>query len=487
MSTATPEGGTPTFERAPARSADASAEELRQAQRWVLGYAAGLALAAAGSWLRVLLTGTFRITTSSWTFTLSSVVLGLGLALAAVMGWRLVQAAPRLPRGRFFRWALPVHLVSALAVPITSSDFYIYLAYGELQVLGKNPLLEGPTALGDAPIVGLVAERWVAQPSIYGPIMNHVFRVAADVGALFHSPVWGPAIAMKLIMLATSLVTIALTARLVDRFIPGDDGARALAIVAFSPLLVWEVTAQGHNDGVLGVALTLFVFLALAHRELLAALALAAGVYAKMTVAPVLVIYFVYLLRVRGLRALAYGVVVLVMGALLMLPFVDGLPDLRPLLSAVGGTRSHSLPDLLASVASPLGPDASAAVIRGGFIVCVIACAIALAVGAWRARTVNDVFEGSLVFLLAWAMTVPLFQSWYITWFIPLAIVIEDRRWMKLVALYAIFSVLQWGLRLDPVSTVVINVWVVKTWIAMVRTPGEATWKERPPAEPAAA
>jgi hypothetical protein len=78
-----------------------------------------------------------------------------------------------------------------------------------------------------------------------------------------------------------------------------------------------------------------------------------------------------------------------------------------------------------------------------------------------RARSVHELLRGCLVFFLVWDVTVPLFQTWYISWLFPLALVDPDRRWLRLVALFGIFSVVQWIVQLDPLSSVAIDVWVV--------------------------
>ena len=457
----------------PSPPPDPETLELRRlrCRRLAAGSALGLSIATAASWLRVLLAGSLRIETASWQFVTCSLVLGVGLALAAVCGWRLARDAPGLPRAAILRWAIPGHLALLLAVPITSSDFFQYLAYGQLQLGGQNPLAVGPTALGDSPLLGLVSARWAAQPSVYGPLLLLLFRGAAWAGSHLGGPVWGNGAVLKAAMVGSALATLWVAARFLALHRPGPDGDRSLALIAFSPLLAWEISGQGHTDGLLALWLMLFVLAASSGRELWAVLALAAGTWMKVTIAPILALYLLFLLRTRGLRAVGYGLSALLLGAVLFLPYLDGFPGLGPLLSAVQGTHSHSLGDLVAQLVTPLGPAAQALVIRVSFLVCMAACAVVFGLTALRARTLDQLLRGCLLFFLAWDLTVPLFQPWYTTWLLPLAIADRDPRWQRLIALFCTLSVLQWAAPLDPVTSVAIDGWVVWEAARLLRSP----------------
>lgn len=441
--------------------------------RLAAGFALGLSIATAASWLRVLLTGSLRIETASWQFAICSALLGLGLGLAAVCSWRLWQDAAGLPRSAIFWLAVPGHLVLALAVPLTSSDFFQYLAYGQLQLAGHNPLAVGPTALGQSPILSLVSARWASQPSVYGPLLLLLFRGAASAGSLLGGQIWGNGIVLKLAMVASALATLRVAARFLEFHRPGPGGHRSLVLIAFSPLLAWEISGQGHTDGLLALLLMLFVLAASSGRELAAVLALAAGTWMKVTISPILALYLLFLLRTIGLRAVAYGFVALFLGVALMVPYLNGFPGLGPLLSVVQGTRSHSLGDLIAMMLTPLGPGVQALVVRISYFVCMAVCAVIFGVTALRARTLDHLFRGCLLFFLVWDLTVPLFQPWYATWLLPFAIADRDPAWQRVIALFCIWSVVQWAVSLDPVTSVLIDAGVI--WSAARLLRGHAT------------
>ena len=443
---------------------------MSRLQRLALGNAAGLAIAAGASWLRVALAGSLRIDTAATAFWVSSLLLGAGLGLSGVCAWRLMQLAPGQPRRALLWLSMPGQLLMALAAPITSSDFYQYVAYGLLQAAGKNPLAFGPDALGPTPLLALVPQRWLTQPSVYGPVMLAVFRATAFLGELVGSPLWGTAVAMKLAMTACTVFAIGLAARMLSSR-PGPQHDAGLAAFAFSPLLAWELTGQGHSDAVVLVALVAFVWAATSERPLWATLAITAAALGKLTLLPILALYLLFLLRRGPVRAVAYGLAALALSAALMIPYVPGFPGFGPFLSAVRSTRSHSLGDLLAILVTPLGPAAQELAVRCSFLLCIGLCAAVFATVAVRARTVHQLIRGGLVFLIAWDMTVPLFQTWYISWLFPLALVDPDARWMRLVSLYGIWSVLQWIVPLDPVTTVALDGWVVWQTVRLLRNP----------------
>jgi hypothetical protein len=427
-------------------------------KRLFAGYIAGFVVATSASWLRVLLAGTLFIDTLRWPFAVSSLVLGAGLALSSVCAWKLAEAAP--PSGTTLRWAVLAQVVMLFAAPLTSADFYQYVAYGLMDAAGKNPLAYGPAVLGESPIVHLVSQRWLSQPSVYGPVLLLLFKgVAFATGESF----LGTAIVLKLAMAGLTVLCCALVATV--------SSARVTALFALSPLLAWELSGQAHSDAVLLFLLLVFVWAATNGRETLAAAAAVVATLGKVTMAPVLALYLLFLFKRRPLRAVALGAGGLALTIVLSIPYATDFPGVGPFLTAVRGTRSHSLADLLAFVLAPIGPQAQEIAVRASFLVCMAACAVVSTAVTWRARTAHELVRGCLVFFLVWDVTVPLFQPWYIAWLFPLALVDPDHRWLRLVALFGIFSVVQWMVQLDPLSSVVIDGWVVYRMVQLLRSP----------------
>lgn len=417
-------------------------------KRLFAGYIAGLCVATSASWLRVALTKTLFIDTLHWPFAAASLVLGVGLALSSVCAWKLAEAAP--PASITARWALAGQLAAVFAAPLTSADFYQFVAYGLMDAAGKNPLAYGPSVLGDSPIVHMVSERWLAQPSVYGPLFLALFRTAAVVA---DQSFLGTAILLKLLIAGVTGLSCLLVARLA--------GERKTALFALSPLVAWELSGQGHTDAMLVFLLVVFGWAATTGRESLATMVAVFAVLGKLTMAPVLALYLLFLLKQRPLRAIVLGAGALAVAVVCSVPYAKDFPGIGPFLTAVKGTRSHSVGDLLAFALTPFGAHVQEAAVRATFVLCLLACAVVFTAVTIRARTVHELLRGCLLFFLVWDLTVPLFQPWYISWLFPLALFDPDRRWLRLVALFGIFSVVQWIVQLDPLSSVVIDGWVL--------------------------
>ncbi len=365
--------------------------------RYVAGYVAGLVLAGLASWLRVAWEGTLRIDTARPSFFVASALLGAGLLLACFCARRLIAVAEHVPRSRLVRWALLSTVAAAFAAPLTSSDLFHYLVTGRLSFLGENPFAVPLGAVDAGPLTSLAASRWLHDTTAYGPLAVLLFRAAAEAGALAGAPYWGSAVAFKLMMAACAAAFVLLADRTLRAHRPGADGARSVALAGFCPLVSWEIGAQAHNDGILLVALMIFVAAALPRRDLAATLALAAATWAKITIAPILALWLVFLARDRGPRAILHALAAAALGALLMIPFLRGLHGLGPTLAAFrNASPTHSLGDFFVNVLAPLGPAAQTGAVRATLVLCVAASAVAFA-RALRARTVPDLLRGASI------------------------------------------------------------------------------------------
>jgi hypothetical protein len=78
---------------------------------------------------------------------------------------------------------------------------------------------------------------------------------------------------------------------------------------------------------------------------------------------------------------------------------------------------------------------------------------------AVQARSLVELARGYLVLLVAIYLTSPWFQPWYVIWVAPFLIVEPDARWRRFIALFMVITVVQWAAPLDPVTTVIGNVW----------------------------
>jgi hypothetical protein len=98
-----------------------------------------------------------------------------------------------------------------------------------------------------------------------------------------------------------------------------------------------------------------------------------------------------------------------------------------------------------------------------------VVCAAVLLAVAWRARTLEALARGYLLFLFALYLTAPWFQPWYVIWALPLLLVEPSAPWRRFVAIFSVVTVVQWAAPLDPITTVAGDVWAAYRIWSLVR------------------
>jgi len=430
--------------------------------------------AAAVTWARDRLAGTIGLDDRHlalahriWPFLLFG-------CLAALAGRVYLQALkrPEQPRlSRLLAGAIAIQLLAAPALPLTSRDLFSYVAYARLMHAGHNPYRSGPADLGNRdPSLELVEQRWIHTPMVYGPLTAWATAAIAPIESLLGA-IW----AFKLEMLLASLAAVLLAFGFCRSCLPAGRAEAAFVFFAWNPLLAWEISGQAHTEGLVLVGMVAFVWAAMRDRGWLAALALACAVYAKVVLAPLLGLYLCFVVRRRPWRAIAMGAASAALGAVLMAPFWQGGTAVRgPTATLVADSTltARSLTDMLVWLVRPLGEQARRDVYWAGL-------AIGGALLAWygiraalRARSLRQVLRDGLVFFLLYDLiAAPWFQSWYVLWLLPLALVEEDARWRNVIAVYCVLSLVQYGIPLDPVTYLVLNVVVLRMLYPLLRLP----------------
>jgi hypothetical protein len=434
------------------------------------GTAIGIGLCLLGasgvSWLRFALTGRLEVHGASLSLPASIGLDLLFLGLAGLAGWFYLRALLNHPERAGPRQLLAsgviIALLAATALPLTSTDAFANLAYGRLARLGFNPFVSPPQALGQGdPYVEAVFPRWRPVVMRYGPVIVLVDEVAGRAQGVIASLA-----VFKLEILALALGILAIAFAICAR--PENGASRsALVFFALNPLFAWEISGQAHNDAIMLLPFLAFVWAARAQREWIAVLCLAVALYAKFAVAPVLGLYLIFILWRSPWRAAAMGVFVLVLGAVLIAPYWAGLSTLAAPLAEFRNDSHHharSLTSLLCWLAAWFGPAAESATYGAARIASQLLFLAAAVRAALRVRSLEDVFHESLVFLLVVDLLLaPWLESWYVTWLLPLALVDRDPRWRQVVAVYSVLSLVQYGVRIDPVSYIPVN--AVPLWM----------------------
>jgi hypothetical protein len=194
-------------------------------------------------WDSLHLTATV-VTVSLW----AAMVLGCAGVMAGLIA---VARGARPPARAVMAFAFLAVAVLAVLPPAGSTDAISYAANGRMAVIGHSPYVMTPQQLersGD-PIGGQIPfaeipSTWTSTVSVYGPVATGAEWAAAQLGgsSLARITFW-----LKLEeALAFGAVILAL-----DRMLRSDPAQRLRAHLLWSvnPLLLWEIVASGHIDG----------------------------------------------------------------------------------------------------------------------------------------------------------------------------------------------------------------------------------------------
>lgn len=305
--------------------------------------------------------------------------------------------------------------------PIGAIDVYDYAFYARMLVhYHASPLTHVPSQFGgDAwlPFAG-----WPNATSPYGPLWQWL---SAGIYTLAGESLLGTLIGHKLVAAASVFACGALVYVILRRARPADALA-GWVFVAWNPLLLVEMAANGHNDALMA-ALVLLAVLAFQRRHLTAmALALTAAMLIKfpaLFAAPVFGMAALWRLpdwraRVRWMLVAGASVLALLLAA--YLPLADGGNPFANLLA-----RSDLFTASLATVAMhvlrrSLALDQAQTVARtsamGLFGLVLLWIALRRrGDDAGLAQGLFDAFLALLVLATLW------FQPWYTTWILALA------------------------------------------------------------------
>ena len=202
-------------------------------------------LRAAGPpwWHALHLTATL-VTVALW------VALVLGCA-GVIAGLVAVARGARPPVRAVMAAAFLALAVMTVLPPAGSTDAISYAANGRMAVIGHSPYVMTPVQLrrsgdpiGEQIPFSEIPSTWTTTVSVYGPVATGAEWVAAELGgsSLARITFW-----LKLEeALAFGAVIVVL-----DRMLRADPAQRLRAHLLWSvnPLLLWEIVASGHIDG----------------------------------------------------------------------------------------------------------------------------------------------------------------------------------------------------------------------------------------------
>ena len=273
------------------------------------------------------------------------------------------------------RGALGIVLPGALLFQTTllflpglfSQDVFSYIAYGRLAAIyDLNPYVWPPSAIPRDPILPWVAEVWRTYAAPYGPVWLDVQWLLAQ--AFGRTSIVDQAMAYRVLANVLLLANLGLGWLALRRLTHLDRAQRttALAVLAWNPLVLFEVGANAHND-VLMVTFSLLalILFARSRKGVLAGVSFTLGALVKY-LSGVGLIWVAVASAARAVswreqvaRFILVGLVSAVLGVIVVWPWLE-LPDsLEPILAeTVGVGFVNALPDGLALAVADqvLGP-----------------------------------------------------------------------------------------------------------------------------------
>jgi len=194
----------------------------------------------------------------------------VGLFALYYIGYKTLASFPSLPP-----WAIYVPPVAfALALlsiyPPGGWDLFLYISQGRLYSLNHlNPFLVSPQ---DAPAdLFFSYASWWPYPSTYGPAWQMIAAMASLLGG---ESLWLSMLVFKVMVTVFFFAAVALVYLILSRHRPEVRHLGAF-LLAWNPLLLYEIAGNGHNDIVM-VFFTLLSLYFLFQRRLLLPLPLLA-------------------------------------------------------------------------------------------------------------------------------------------------------------------------------------------------------------------
>jgi alpha-1,6-mannosyltransferase len=170
---------------------------------------------------------------------------GVG-GIGVIAGLAAVARGARPPVRLLITLSFLATTVLTLLPAAGSTDILDYAANGRMVVTGHSPYVETPLQLKNSgdPIGRWIPHPWETDVSVYGPVASGEEYVAAELGGTSMARVtfW-----LKLF----NSIAFGAVVLLLDRLLRADPARRLRAHLLWTvnPLLLWEIVASGHIDG----------------------------------------------------------------------------------------------------------------------------------------------------------------------------------------------------------------------------------------------
>jgi hypothetical protein len=346
-------------------------------------------------------------------------------------------------------------LLVAVAAPLLlSRDVYTYAAYGRIESLyGGNPYLTTLSSFPHDPFVAVTSVQWLHTHSHYGPLFTLASAGLARVSA---GSVDGTILLFKLLAGISIAVATALVALAARRTRP-ERAALAAALVGLNPVIVVHTVGGGHVDALVAAPLAAACALVVTRPQITSwrAFAITAlltlACLVKTVMLPVLLLWFVWLVRPRVVRAGALHLLVVVALAAASAGAFFSTPHPFAPFASFGGLESWASPShfvaqtLTSSIAGASAGHSVRIVVEAAFLALFAVLLWRLVRRTREGDALAPITEwGLAVFLLA--LSLPYLLPWYAAWFVPFLAFFDDR----LLTLAGVFACIVLALTLVP-------------------------------------
>jgi hypothetical protein len=327
-------------------------------------------------------------------------------AVGVVLGVRALQhgwtPAPR----RLLAAGVLATAAVLVVPPMATADIGSYAAYGRMVVRHHDPYVTSPRDLPADPVVGGAGGAGLDAPSVYGPLATAEQALVAKIGGDSRATVLrGLAVLAGIAFLATGFVLDA-AAR------AGRDALHRRRLTALlwtaNPLLILQLVAAGHVDGLLCLAVLPAVLLAGRRPVIGGALLGLAGAIKATAIVPALGVLAV----LRPRRALTPLMAAGIGTTVLAYALAGGWHVLTPARSA---SRAVSRGTPWRWIASALERPLPHAAARDLVVYAAAALAVVLAIRMGRRLPAGTapVVRSAFLAVLAWTLVAPYALPWY--------------------------------------------------------------------------
>ncbi len=308
--------------------------------------------------------------------------------------------------------------------PMTAIDVFAYVIQSLILVqYHANPMVT-PASQFSYDSMAYLAGGWAGTPSPYGPLG---ILIDAIPTALVGRNLLANLLLLKFLFSASMLVEAFLVYKILSHYAPQFALAGCL-FIAWNPHILFEYSANSHNDIILMLFVTLAVLALLKNHPALACSLIIASVLVKYVTLPLLPLFFIYTIRQlpTAMMRVRYALLVLLVSSLLivgiLLPFWAGPTMFLSVIHADNLYMASFATVLYDTSATRISLDQGKLIGRLIFS-CFYVYALFLST-----KSLPDMLRGcflALFFFVAFAASK--FEIWYAIWPVLLAVLVPRK------------------------------------------------------------